>query len=185
MAIQDILGAIVEDADKRIAEVQSAHKKRMKEMRDESEQITQRKRQQIIDQRDQKKRQLKEKAESHARMLHSKAILSAKQDYMNKVYSEVLASLVNLPKDKLETLLKKCLGQIKSKGTIHAAKEHEALIKKYVPEGCDMGKAIDAKGGFRFVSEKEEHDFTFEFIVNELLRPQTEVKVAHDIFPNA
>lgn len=183
MALQDILDSITGDADKRIAEATAEHKKRMKDMREESERSINRKRVQITEQRDQKKRQLKEKAESHARMVRTKALLAKKQEYMDTLYADVLDALTKLPKDKTEALLEKCLSTVKGKGTIVPSKHHEAALKKMLPDGCEMGKAIDSAGGFRFVSDKEEHDFTYEFLVRGLLRPQTEVKMAHELFP--
>lgn len=183
MALQDILDSITGDADKRIADAAADHKKRMKDMREESERSINRKRVQIAEQRDQKKRQLKEKAESHARMTRTKALLARKQEYMDKLYADVLDALAKLPKDKAETFLEKCLSSVKSKGVIVPAKAHEAALKKMLPAGCELGKAIDSAGGFRFVSDKEERDFTFEFLVNDLLRPQTEVRIAHELFP--
>jgi vacuolar-type H+-ATPase subunit E/Vma4 len=183
MALQDILDSIAADADGRIAEAKAEHKKRMKIMHEESEHAVNQKRFQLIEQRDQKKRQLTEKAESHARMVRTKALLAKKQEYMDKMYADVLAALIALPKDKTEKFLEQCLKHIKGKGTILPAKAHEAMLKKMLPDGCEMGKAIDASGGFKFESEKEEHDFTYEFLVHGLLRPQTEVKLAQDLFP--
>ncbi len=183
MALNDILDAIVGDADKRIAEATAAHKQFLKELREESERRLSRKRTQIAEQRDQKKRQLKEKTESHARMSYSKAVLARKQEYIDRLYAEAFDALTHLPKDKTETLLEKCLKQIDAKGVIHPAKAHEAMLKKMLPTGCTMGDTIDAAGGFRFVSDTQEHDFTYEFIVHRLLRSATEVDAASALFP--
>lgn len=185
MAIQDILSAIIVDADHRINDAAADHRKRMKEMREESERALSQKRIQINEQREQKKRNLKEKAESHARMLRTKALLTKKQEYMDQLYADVLNSLSELPKEKVEAFLKQCLGSIHGKGVIRASKAHEALVKKHLPDGCEMGPSIDAVGGFSFESDTEEHDFTFEFLVNGILRPQTEISTSKQLFPTS
>lgn len=184
MALQDIFNSIIADADRRIAEAQKEHKQRMKDMREENERAINRKRHQIAEQRDQKKRQLKEKAESHARMTRTKALLARKQEHMDALYADVLSQLIALPADKTHAFLAGCLDRVHGKGVIMPAKTHEAMLKKMLPDGCELGKAIEAAGGFRFASEKEEHDFSYDFLVYGLLRPQTEVAVSHKLFPS-
>lgn len=183
MALQNILDAIVGDADKRIADLTAAHKQFLKELREDSEQRLARKRTQIGEQRDQRMRQMKEKTESHARMSRSKALLKRRQEFMDRLYADALDQMVNLPKDKTEAFLELCLKQITSKGTILPAKSQEAILKKILPSGCTLGDTIDAVGGFRFVSDKEEQDFTYEFLIHRLLREQTEVSAAAMLFP--
>jgi vacuolar-type H+-ATPase subunit E/Vma4 len=183
MALNDILDAIVGDADKRIAEAAASHKQHMKEMREESERKLSRKRTQITEQRDQKKRQLREKAESHARMTRSKSVLAAKRRHMDSLYDTVFDLLKNMPKDKTEKFLELCLKQVTSSGVIRPAKAHEAIIKKMLPKGCELGSAIEASGGFRFESDTTEQDFTYEFLVGQLLRPATEVRAGSELFP--
>jgi vacuolar-type H+-ATPase subunit E/Vma4 len=183
MALQHILDAIVAEADRKIDEIQSAHKQRMKEMREQSDRAVTQKKRQINDQLEQRKRQMQEKAASHARMLRSKSLLAKKQECMDSLYANVLEKLSSLPKDKLEVFLKACLERLDGEGTIYPAKPHEAIIKKLAKDRFEIGEPIDALGGFRFESRKIEHDFTFEFIVHSLLRPQTEVAIADDLFP--
>lgn len=183
MSLNHILDSIVADADNRIAELTSAHKQLTKELRQESDNRLARKSQQIAEQRDQKMRQLKEKTESHARMTRSKALLARRQEFMDRLYTEALNALIALPKDKAETFLKECLKQVHGKGVIEPSKAHEALLKKILPAGCEMGKTINAAGGFHFISDTQEHDFTFEFLIHRLLREATEVKAAQQLFP--
>lgn len=184
MAFNDILDAIVADADTRIGDATSAHKQFLKHLREESERTLLRRRGQIAEMRDQKMRQIKDKADSLARMDRNKSMLLRKQDYMNKLYNAVFASIVALPKNETETLLKHFLKNITDEGVIHPAKAHEAMIKSMLPKGCTLGAPIDAAGGFRFVSATQEHDCTYEFIVHRLLRPATEVRAATDLFPS-
>lgn len=183
MALNDILDSIVADADRRIDDASAAHKKNMKEMRDASGDRALRTRMQISENREQQKQQIKERAESGARMLNNRKVLAAKQSHIDEVYSQVLEKLVGLPKEDTEAFLKKCLSHVHGKGVIRAAKEHESIVKKHLPDGCEMGEMLDVAGGFRFESDREEHDFTYEFIVHGLLRPMTEANTAAKLFP--
>lgn len=183
MSLNHILDSIVADADNRIAELTSAHKQYLKELRQESENKLARKSQQIAEQRDQKMRQLKEKTESHARMSQSKALLARRQEFMDRLYADTFNALVALPKDKTESFLKHCLKQVHGKGVIQPSKAHEAVLKKILPAGCEMGEPITAAGGFRFISDTQEHDFTFEFLIHRLLRDATELKAVTQLFP--
>jgi vacuolar-type H+-ATPase subunit E/Vma4 len=183
MALNDILKAITEDADKRIADAKATHDTRIRLMRDEGQRTELQKRQSISELRDQKMRQLKERAQSHARMLRGKKILSKKQEYATKVYADVMNALSAAPKKDIESFLEKALSMVKGPGVIHPAAAHADFIKKHLPSGCTLGDAIATAGGFRFVSGKHEHDFTFEFLVNNVLRAKTEARVASAIFP--
>ncbi len=182
MALQDILQAIVSDADKRIADLAALHEQSLRALRTEHEDQLARTQARITQDRDQKMRQMKEKAESHARMSKSKALLALKQENMDKLYAEALKALVALPKDKTEQFLSLCLRHIQGTGVICPSVAHEAILQKILPAGCRLGKPIKASGGFRFESDKEEYDCTYEFLVHTLLRQHTEVLAANVLF---
>jgi vacuolar-type H+-ATPase subunit E/Vma4 len=182
MALQDILQAITHEADERIKSAQSEHKKKLKTMRETHELSVLDAQQRINEQKKRKMIQLKERAESHAHMVARHSLLQKKQELLQDVYAQVVDALTNLPKDKMEAFLKRCLDIIEGKGTIHPAKNSEAILKKLAGDGQKMGEAIDAKGGFRFVGEKQECDFTFEFLVKEVLRHQSETEIAPTLF---
>lgn len=184
MALQDILDAIAHEADDTIAAAQEQHAKKMQQMREAHEQVIAKKRAQIHEQKEQKKRQMKEKAESHARMLKSKLILAKKQELIDRLYGDVLTALASLPSDRAQTFLAEALKQVRAtSGEIQPASAHAQSIKKLLPEGMSLGEPLDATGGFRFVSDEQEQNFTFEFLVQNLLRPLTEVKTARKLFP--
>ena len=91
--------------------------------------------------------------------------------------------MAELPEKDVETLMHVCLKKISQNGTIAPAKNHESLLKKIAPsEQFKICNTINATGGFVFSSETQEHDFTFEHIVAEYLRPQTELNVSKTLF---
>jgi vacuolar-type H+-ATPase subunit E/Vma4 len=156
----------------------------MKTMKEERELAVLDAQQRIQEQKKRKMAQLRERAESHARMTARHELLQKKQELLNDAYAQVIEALAKLPKDEMETFLKSCLKAIDTEGVIHPAKGSEAMIKKLAGDSFKIGESIDAKGGFRFVSDKQERDYTFEFLVHEALRPSSEVEIAHKLFPS-
>lgn len=183
MALQDILNAISEQADKQIADARSTHQKALTQMREASERSLAKKKQEIAVQKEQKKIQLKAKAHAHAESAKRNTVLIKKQELLDRLFAKVTAELSTLPENKVEELLRTCLKHIAQKGTVHSSKKHAALLKKIAPsEQFAMGKESNALGGFLFVSDKQEYDFTFEHLVEEILRPQTELAISHELF---
>lgn len=183
MALQDILTAIVAQSDRQIEDARSRHKKHLSELREKSERVIAKMKQEIAVQKEQKKQQLHAKAETHVAMLKRNSLLQKKQQLLDETYAMVVEKLEKLSASETENLLRACVKQIKGKGTLHPAKGQEAVLKKISPsEQFTMGESMTAKGGFLFVSEKEEQDFTYEHLVSHLLRPQTEVVTAHELF---
>jgi len=183
MALNDILAAIVAQADQQIEDARQRHKKHLSELREKNERAIAKKKQEIAVQKEQKKQQLQAKAETHVSMLKRNALLLKKQQLLNETYAMVVEKLSSLSSAEAESLLRACVKQIKAKGVLHPAKGQEDVLKKIAPsEQFTIGDSIKAKGGFLFVSEKEEQNFTYEHLVSHLLRPHTEVDTAHELF---
>jgi len=183
MAIQDILAAITQQADQRIADARTAHQKQLTLCREQSERELAKRKQEIAAQKEQRKTQLKAKAENHAAMLKRNAQLKKKQELLDRTYQKVVQDLSALPDDQIEPLLRQCIKSIKNEGTIHASEKHANLVKKLADSGkFTIGDTIKAKGGFRFVSKTQEQDYTFEHLVQETLRPKTELEISQLLF---
>lgn len=183
MALQDILDAITKQADAQIAQERSASQKRISALREESERNTAKKKQEIAQQKEERKEQMLKKAEAHSTMTQRNAELQKKQELLDNLYTLVVKQLASMPAESVEALLKHCLKAIKVKGEIHPSKAHRDILKKIAPsERFSIGEDVSASGGFVFVSDREEHDCTFEHLVAETLRPATEVETAHALF---
>lgn len=185
MAISDILQAIITEADQQIADAQAAHKLAMKDLKESHEELYFAAIKQIDRQKDEKKHQMRTRVEGHAQMVARLAVLSKKQEQIDAVYAAAATALAALPKGELDHLFKACLKHIHGAGEIRPAKKHEAVLKELIAghKGLTMGEPVDAVGGFRFVGETQEHDYTFEFLVEQVLRPATELAVARELFP--
>jgi vacuolar-type H+-ATPase subunit E/Vma4 len=183
MALQDILQAITTEADSQIAEAQAAHKKRMKDMKEEHEKTLHTTLTEIRQRKEARKRQMRSRAEAQARMLSSNALLRRKREHLDAFYDGIADELSKMPAPKQEAFLSAWM-TMKGKGVVHPAQPHAALVKKLAGEHCKVGEPIQAKGGFRFVGEAEDRDCTYEFIIEKALRPETEIEVAQRLFPS-
>jgi V/A-type H+-transporting ATPase subunit E len=185
MALQDILAAISVEADRQIAEARTAHQNALTQIRQQSEQSLDRKRQDISAQKEQKLEQMRRKAEVHADTQLRNAQLQKKREILDRIYQKAIESLSQLPDKDVEALLKACLESIHDKGEIRPTKKHVALMQRLVGGDLTLGDPVEGAGGFIFVSEKREQDFRFETLVQDVLRPKTELELAHSLFTAA
>jgi vacuolar-type H+-ATPase subunit E/Vma4 len=134
-------------------------------------------------QKEKRKTQLQAKTQSHVAMQKQNAILKTQQKLLDKAYAGAVEKLSTLPDEKVEPIFRACLKDIKVKGAIYPAAKHASLLKKLAPsEQFSIEAPIEVKGGFRFVSEKIEEDCTFEYLVENVLRPRTELATAQSLF---
>lgn len=183
MALQDILAAIIAEADTRITQARSDQQKELSTMREESEQRIATSKQEVAVSKQQKKQQLLAKAQTHAVSLKRNAGLQKKKALLDTLFAKVAKDMSTLSEKEVEPLLRACVKSIKGKGEIYPAAQHEKLLQKICPnEKFAMQKATNAKGGFLFVSKTQEIDFTFEYLVEHILRPKTELEASKTLF---
>lgn len=181
MALSHILAAITAEADAAIAAATKAHAAAVKDMSDAHERSVSSIRSTVKHQKSERLHQLKKRAESHTDMMQRHAVLQRKQELLDEFYASATRALVALPAAETERLFTAWIGKLPSNGTIIPSKTHEAILKK-LHGSHTLAPAIHAAGGFRFVSEKEERDYTYEFLVKHLVRPETEIEVAGQLF---
>ena len=180
MALQDIITAIVSQADREIAALREAHAQRIRRMRGKHEAALRALQENTAQQIETKKSQLLLKMKTHAQVERRNKLSSVKQSVINAAFAEALAMLTTLPDEKIEPLLRACLQRIKGHGVIRASKRHEGLLKRIAPkEQFTVETDPNAIGGFRFIGKTAEADFTLEHIVHGVLRPMKELDVAH------
>lgn len=179
MALQDIITAITTQADHDIAALRAAHAHRVQEMRTKQKKSLESLRSTMLQEVENRKRQLLLKVKTHAAVERRNRIAAAKQAVINTAFGEALATLAALQNEKVEPLLRACLKRIKGKGALHVSKRHEALLRKIAPaDRFTIDSVADVIGGFRFVGTASEADYTFEHLVNGLLRQKKELDVA-------
>lgn len=184
MALHDLLQSIVHEADQQIAAAKEAHAARVQAMTADHTAALDRFRKSTQDRLQQKKRSLREKAESLGRISAGKVLLERKNAELDGLYDAVLEELKGLSKEQLKDFFSHCLKQIDdTEGTVHAAPQHEALIKELAGKTFSEGAPLKgATGGFTVSTPKREWNFTFEFLVQHMLRPATEIDAASRLF---
>lgn len=183
MALHDILSAIASEADKQIAALKAQHERTVTDAQAKASQELERLTADLESQKAQKSDQLSRKARQRAEQIRRNAVLQRKREMLDAVYASVLDKLTKESDATLEPMFAAFLAKLPG-GEILPAKKHEALLKK-LASGKDftIGETIDAKGGFRCISKTREEDFRLETIVQEVLRPRTELAVSQHLFP--
>ncbi len=182
MALSHIRQAITSEADSVIKSLTADHTSAVQTLKDAHKQSLQHVRTTISQQKTQKLHQLRSRAEGHASMLTRHAVLQRKQEILNDLYQSVAESLAKLPAADLEKLLHQWIDTLPEGGVILPAKPHAAILKKICGSKHELGESIPASGGFRYVGKRENRDCTFEFLVQEILRPETEIAIAAQLF---
>ncbi|UPA22719.1 hypothetical protein K8942_00710 [Candidatus Peribacteria bacterium] len=182
MALTHIRQAITSEADATIKRLAADHAAAVQSLNDAHKQSLQALRTSLLQQKTQKLHQMRSRAEGHAGMLTRHAVLQRKQEILNDLYTSVAESLAKQPEADLEKMLRNWIDTLPEGGTILPAKPHAALLKKLCGSKYELGDPILATGGFRYVGKKENRDCTFEFIVQEVLRPETEISIAAQLF---
>ncbi len=181
MALSHILAAITAEADAEIAAAERAHAIAVGELTAAHERATSTIRSTVKQQKTDRLHQLKKRAEDHSDMMKRHAVLQRKQELLDEFYAAATKELSALPTAEAERLLSGWIAKLPKGGTIIPSKAHEQLLKKLAGDRAVL-PAINSVGGFRFVSEKEDRDYTYEFLVKNILRPETEIEVAGQLF---
>lgn len=181
MAFDDILTAIVAHTDELIAQAKKAHLQLLTDLKAQNETQVQVLEQSIAEQKEVKKASMLQKAKTHSEALVKNADLQAKQDLLDKLFEQVLTYVTQLPKEDTTTLLTKLVARLPKEGVIYPSKAHKELLTKLAPK-LTTGETINVVGGFIFKSPTMEQDCTFEHIVTEEIRQQSEVQAASKLF---
>lgn len=182
MALHDLINSIVLEADQQIAAAKEAHSAHLKDMASDHNAKLEKVRKTTQDRLNQKKRSLREKAESLGRISAGKQLLLEKNAAVDALYDRVLADLSSLPKAELREFLAACLKQVGDEGgTLHPAPVHADILRELAKDMTIGAPLKHASGGFTVASAKREWNFTFEFLVRDMLRPATEIDAASQL----
>lgn len=183
MALADILRAITQETDEHIAGVRAEHAQWMQQLQKESDAKILEHRRAIQERKTRDMAVLSVRADAHVAMRERHLLLEQKRLVLDEAYQSLLEKLRAQPEQLQRAFLEKCLAAIPGDGTIHPTAAHEALLKELADtKRLSFGKPVRGSGGFRFSSETEERTYTYEFLAEYLLRPETEVDAAHRLF---
>lgn len=185
MALSHILDAVSASAEEQIQTLTDSHEKRVLHMRESADNEISEIERTVRQRTDEQCRQLVSEAEARSLQEHGARMLAARREVLDEVYEEALQEIGNLPEDRVKPLVLEWLQSlpVESEGDIRPAERHEQLIREALQKHSPItiGSSIQTSGGFRFESEKEERDYTFEGITHTVLRPKTERAVVEII----
>ncbi len=181
MALADILQAITAEASAQVQSLKEAGQARAKELKTQQTAALKDFRAKAQREREARVHRLRALCESQAAMKARHELLLRKQEHLAAVYDGVLEALLALPDAEVKNLLSGFIKQLPEGGTIRPSVQHAALLKTLAKD-YKLGDEIEAKGGFQYVGPREDRDYSFAFIVQEMLRPQTEINTANSLF---
>jgi len=183
MAFHDILHALTVATDGKIAKARHDAQSSLEEARASLAAAADDKIAFIASERDRKKKNMERQVTAHALMTGRQALMKAKHELVERVYDQVLTSLVSLDAAKTESFLRTLIDSCPSDGTLRPTQQHAAIVKK-LAGGRTIGEPVKGRGGFVCESAKSDRDCRYESLVNDILRPATELAVAESLFPS-
>lgn len=181
MALTDILAAITASTDEKISMLRKEHKDALSDLRTATEADVERIEADVTERKEAKKTALRTKTTLHAESLLKNAELNEKQKQLNTFYTALVKHLSTLPAKQLEPLFKEWLKNVPADATIHPAEAHADALKA-VAKDHKIGATIKAQGGFIAAKGATELDYTFETVVKEQIRPQSELHASQALF---
>lgn len=183
MALSHILHAITAEADAELRALRQKHDDALRTLDSDHVATLTDIRHGITQKKTERLRSLRMRAEGHVNMKKRHAVLRKKQEILDALYADTARALGSLPPATLEKLMTGWVKSLPKGGVIRPSSAHSALLKKICGDTHTIGTPLkDASGGFMYESETMDRDYTFEFLIRELLRPATEIDAAHQLF---
>lgn len=182
MSLTHLLEAITAQANDKIAAFTRASEERLTAAKSRHETTLQERRASILSQVEERKTLLRSKSETHAQLSRRTAVLQARHQLIDDVFATVLDTLVALPDQKVEPLLRHLLSSLPKTGTVLPAKKHVHVLQTLLHgSSLHLGEAIQAKGGFIFQSDTFDRTCTFEHLVLTEMRNAKELWVSREL----
>lgn len=184
MAFHDILQALEVNANGRISAARAAKEESVAHTREQLEQATSDKLSGIATEVDRKKKNMERQIVAHTQMNGRQAAMTAKRSLVEQTYAKALEALAAMNPAQTEEFLKRMIDACPEGGTIRPAQPHEAIVKK-LAGNREIGASVKSRGGFVHETDASDRDCTYETLVNDILRPATELAVASTLFGKA
>jgi len=189
MALDDILQKISNEANKKAAFMKQIADDEIKKIEDEANEKATDKKKEIDELAEEKAKSIIQKAEVLAKMESRSALLTEKRAVVDDVFSSLLDDLTKLSDSEYTDLVSNMLRSASkelSQGQLIIPKgkrpQTEAAIKQSgvsyeISEECSC-----INSGFIISDEKAELNMSFDYLINRIVRPQTELEVAKTLF---
>lgn len=180
MALDAILSAISAKNDQLLNDERAAHKQTLASLKQAFEDGLSEMQSRVQKQCDQKKLAMMQKAKTHASMHVTNTELTAKQTILNEVYESVVKEFDALSEKDVTAMLQAMLDKLPNEGILHVGKKQEKILKKIASQ-YTFGNVLD-DSGFILETEEADYDCRITTIVNEQMRPSTEISISQELF---
>jgi vacuolar-type H+-ATPase subunit E/Vma4 len=189
MALSDLLQKISDEASKKTAFMRQVADDEIKKIQEEAAGRAETRKQEILQKADEKGESMIQKAKVLAKMESRSELLKEKRTIIDSVYTQVLDELNSMPPDDYTDLVAKMLKQaatLVEGGVLVVPKARKSETEKALKQaGVSMevsGESGAFKGGFILQGPKSEVNYSFPYLLERILRPQTELEVAKTLF---
>jgi len=189
MALQDILQKITEEADKKAAFMKQVTVKEIKKIQEEAQARAEARKREIEEKIEVKSISIIQKSKTLAKMTGRSQTLKDKRAVIDQAYEEVEKELHNLDGHeyvKLMVNMLKYASKSAQKGslTVPADKKRqmEEALEKANVDFHIKEETHEFKGGFVVVSGSVEINLSFPYLIEKIVRPNTELEVAKILF---
>ena len=189
MALSDILQKIKDEAGKKAAFMKQVADDEIAKIKAEGADRAKARRDEITVRVEQKTANLLEKAKLLAKMEAKNLLLSEKRQVIEDVYSASAKELEHLKGHDLEKLMVSMFkaaskSMPKAHVTVSAGQRHqvEAAIEKAKVEYHVKEESSEFERGVILAEGRQEMNLSFRYVLNEIVRPKTEMNVAKILF---
>ncbi|MEX1026952.1 MAG: V-type ATP synthase subunit E family protein [Candidatus Paceibacterota bacterium] len=188
MALPDITQKILDEADRRVKEIQNDTAEEVAEIERETREKKDALKHDYDQALERDKDHLRRQARSHAEQAKKRAVETSKRQHIDRVFTEVTERLAKLPRDAYQALITSLLQELPSgtRGTLYApatriAETDKALATAGIRD-LSLEEDVSMTGGFRITGASADYDYSFERLVEDA-RDEHELTVAQTLFP--
>jgi len=186
MTTSNIVKEILADAEKEAKEIALKAEKEEKEIIKQYAEKIKKMENDFLQEKQKKEAVMNNKTKSLAESEKNNAILKKKREILKKAFEKAKEDFSNLSKQEIEKLLTASITNIQEKeGIIYANEDCFSIMEKIIKkEGKNfkMKKNKDFPGGFLFVNDKVEMDFSFDAIIDKKVKLKMELQIASILF---
>ena len=189
MALSDIIQKIIDEANKKAAFMKQVSDDEIKRIQVEFQTKAEVRKQEIATSVDQKCSSALDKAKILAKMENNSLLLKEKREVIDAVYSDAKKELIGMGASdylKLLTNMVKHASESMPKGSLVVPngqkKQVEEAISKVGADYHIKEETGSFKGGFIVHDSKTEINFSFTYLIDNIIRPSTELEVANILF---
>lgn len=189
MALSDIIQKIINDAQQEAEIIGKSAEAEVAEIMSKNNQKIDDLKKSIHLKTEDKTKEMIKKTTTLAEVERKNLLLAKKRKILTMVLQKSLEKFLDLPNGEMEKIFTSVLKNITEKeGHIYPAKDQIEIIKnalKNSGRNFKIAEGKNFKGGFLFINENTEIDYSIQSIINKEVFPLVELEIAKVLFSNS